>query len=171
MMIIRIMILLLIMWTGLPPCNDDDDGVADDEFVHSYFNSHSTHLDISRGSPPIATNHTTPTPSWKKWKISTQNFQRPLSWDFWTTTTQRLRVLDVQVLRPAAHNWSSQLRVFVQVFLWRLLSSLPRSKSSTHIQLCQGSNISINIDKVNFLFLILAKWLTDNVTINDNLNV
>ena len=69
MMIIRIMILVLIMWTGLPPCNDDDDdddGVGDDEFVHSYFNSHSTHLDISRGSPPISTNHATPTPSRKK---------------------------------------------------------------------------------------------------------
>ena len=68
MRMIMIMILVLIMWTSLPPCNDDDDdddddGVADDEFVHSYFNSHSTHLDISRGSPPIATNHATPTPS------------------------------------------------------------------------------------------------------------
>ena len=71
MMIIRIMILVLIMWTGLLPCNDDDDddsdnGVADDEFVHSYFNSHSTHLDISRGSPPISTNHASSTPSRKK---------------------------------------------------------------------------------------------------------
>ena len=71
MMITRIMILVLIMWTGLPPCNDDDDddsdnGVADDEFVHSNYSSHSTHLDISRGSPPISTNHATPTPSRKK---------------------------------------------------------------------------------------------------------
>ena len=68
MMMMMMVILLLIMWTDLPPCNDDDDddddddGVGDDEFVHSYFNSHSTHLDISRGSPPISTNHATPTP-------------------------------------------------------------------------------------------------------------